>query len=624
MESLRAASFRTLLRVLLLGLGLVFLLIVMKLHHVQVSGDRDLLVKAEVQTLRPLHRFGTSASELPLRGRILDARGRVLAASFYEHDLVVDPTRFADLQVTRGSKETEEAYVARRRQFRAERLLATLQVLQAAYVAAGLPFEEDFVRNCLQTDRTGEGKRRYHTVLFRGLNPDAHRKLLHVFGEAGRRERAFPSSVLHFEARLVRSYPMGSSCAQVVGIVGQTESDDRNCGRTGLEYFLDEPLTGGTGFIPAQVDGRGREWVGDFDTWLRPGEPADIALTIDASLQAACEQILLRSQAQHEAAGATAVILDVKSGHILAAITVPSADPANLSKDGAKHLNLGAVTQVYEPGSIIKPILVSYARDLGLLSWEETWDCGGSSGQKRFGYRTVREFRANPAPLQTAEVLIRSSNVGSVHIGMERLGIDGMQEAFARFQIFRPLDQILYPSALAGYLDAAQAKRLYDAGPSWPMGYGFTLSPLAMARMYLPFASGGELVQPTLVASVNRGDVSQTPTPARHRALARHVADETLRVLIRVVEEGTGKALKGMPWSVAAKTGTPKDTKTGLYSPVVCAIAPAHAPEIVVTVMHHGVTGAGGKPYTGGAVSGPVAREIIESTLTYLRTPRDR
>jgi cell division protein FtsI/penicillin-binding protein 2 len=76
---------------------------------------------------------------------------------------------------------------------------------------------------------------------------------------------------------------------------------------------------------------------------------------------------------------------------------------------------------------------------------------------------------------------------------------------------------------------------------------------------------------------------------------------------------------------VAAKSGTPKDTKTGaFYYPVVCAIAPATSPEIVVTVMHHGVRPRPGKPYTGGSVSGPVAKEIIEKTLTYLRVPGDR
>jgi cell division protein FtsI/penicillin-binding protein 2 len=143
--------------------------------------------------------------------------------------------------------------------------------------------------------------------------------------------------------------------------------------------------------------------------------------------------------------------------------------------------------------------------------------------------------------------------------------------------------------------------------------------------MYTAFATGGEVIQPSLVRSIERGDERIVPPIARHRVLKQEVAHEVLSVLARVVEEGTGKSMKGLPWTVAAKTGTPKDTKTGaFYNPVVCAIAPATSPEIVVTVMHHGVRPRPGKPYTGGSVSGPVAKEIIEKTLTYLRVPGDR
>lgn len=623
-RSLRASSRRGLIRALVLGMACFFAIVLVRLQQIQVFPGEDLRSGAASQLRRPAHKVGTDLAELPRRGRILDRNGRVLAASYYEYDFTVDPFELHTVRTPRGSKESVEAYEARVEALRRKRVAASLDVVDAALASLGRLVDRVSLRTVLSTPARADGVRIRHAILAKGLTPVEMRSLDGALRGASKSLAAFRHSCFGYSPRVKRVYPEGKSCVQIVGMVGETREDSRLLGRTGLEFHLDRVLLGTEGALGSLSGGAGREFLRSDEAWLRPGAPADVELTIDSVLQDLCVRVLVKSMEAAGATSASAVMLDARSGEILAAVTVPVPDPSNLTAECASRLLCGAFTGVFEPGSIIKPVLYGYARDTGAIEWEETWDCGGASGGARFGYRNVREFSRNPAPLSTRDALIRSSNVASVRIGLERLGIEGMQEAFRAFRLVEPLKDTLYLDALAGYVSEEQAKRLYDAGVSWPQGYALTVSPLAMARMYMPFASEGMAIQPVLVRAIRRNGEVLRPSPRRQRAIRAEVAREVLHVLHGAVEEGTGKALKGLPFQVAAKTGTPQVTGTERHNPVICAIAPVQHPEVVLTVIHNNVVKGSRAVYTGGAVSGPAAREILDAAYKHLQIQEAR
>jgi cell division protein FtsI (penicillin-binding protein 3) len=441
-------------------------------------------------------------------------------------------------------------------------------------------------------------------------------------------ERLHPAGV-RYEPRLKRSYPLGGTMVQVVGLVGEAQDDGpgRVAGRTGLELWLDQVLEGRRGALFGQRDGRGKGFLlGEADLVV-PTPGTDVVLTLDARIQEFCLEVLAASVEESRAESASAVVLDAHTGEILACASYPTADPDRLGEPGAepRNLNLAAVLDLYEPGSIIKPLIVAWGLQTKTISMDEPWDCGGSKGYHFFGPRRVREFLANPGPLTTEGVLIKSSNVGATRIGFERLGVERLWEAFARFGLAGRLP-VTFPYVPRCRHTRPEDMRRSGYSPlmtavSFCQGYEIMLSPLAMARMYLPLANDGLLMEPRLLAQV--GD-QRIPDPPAVRVIDADVAWSVRQTLRRAVEEGTGRRLQGLPWSVAAKTGTPEITGTLLHNPVVCAIAPASAPRIVVAVVHHKVLKRGPGTYTGGAVSGPPARSIIEKTLRYLRVEADQ
>jgi cell division protein FtsI (penicillin-binding protein 3) len=560
------------------------------------------------------------AAELPGRARIVDRHGVVLAESWYSHDLVLNAK-----DLVRPRDEDELEFGAR---FAASVVLAALGDAGVAHRVADV--RRAVYEGVLHRDKW--------IRVVRDLDPRQRRRVGDFLSRACRhgadpnRKARLWSSGIRFDARLERTYPQGAATAQVVGMVGETTRDapERVAGRSGIELLADRVLTGRPGVLRTERDSAG---TGLMPRWFvqRPVRTgADVVLTIDARIQGICVDALAKSTPEHRAKSGSAIVLDARSGDVLAAASWPTVDPEALRSGhgSAKALRLPALVDRYEPGSIIKPVIVAWGLQEKAISLQETWDCGGNQGYRMFGRRRVREFHTNLEPLSTERVLIRSSNIGSVRIGWGRLGIDRLWGAFAAWGLAGRIS-VAYPGVpRASYFTRAHMSRPgYDrlnTGISFCQGYALVLTPLGMARMYLPFANGGEISEPTLLREIRNGLDTTEPT-RRRRVIRPDVAHDVLRVLQRVVEEGTGRALKDLPWTVAAKTGTPEITKDrALHNPVIAAIAPVTAPEIVVVVVHHEVRKRSGRPYTGGKVSGPVAKEIIAKTLEYLRVEHDR
>ncbi|MAB89936.1 MAG: hypothetical protein CMJ90_10815 [Planctomycetes bacterium] len=611
---------------LMIALAAVFLILVCRLYwlHVLPHPERLRVVSAETsrpQGSRPIHLM----FEQPYRGRILDRKGRVLAQSWYAHDVVID------------GKEIVAAGTVEERREAAERASALVRTVLAD---AGVPCDpRDVHRRVLRAVTMGEP----YEVLARGLDPDHRRRFIDRLRQSLRPSAQaegkprLRAAGLRTVPRLRRTYPWGGITSQIVGVVGESEHDaeERIAGRTGFELMAEGVLSGRPGFLRAERDSAGRRLMPEWAVQEKIVRGGDVVLTLDAEIQDICMDALSRSVTERKAERGIAVVLDVRTGDILAAASYPTASPDLSAGESARHLNAFAIMDLYEPGSVIKPIIVSWGLETRRLRLDASWDCGGGDGAHHFvngrHRRLVREYRANPGALTTEQVVIKSSNIGSVRILMD-LGLEAVWEAFGSYELAGQI-KLAYPYTerarytTPGMVANNPSYNALDTACSFGQGYEIMLSPLGMARMYLPFARDGSMPQVSLVKEIIRGPkrVTRPTLPSPRRVVGEDVAQQMRQVLTRVVEEGTGKVLRGMDWSAAAKTGTPKVTRTGHYNPVVCTFAPASKPEIVVSVVHKNVTPRlTGGAYTGGKVSGPVAREIVTRTLNYLQVPSDQ
>lgn len=606
----RGGGFATSVRTVGIFVGGVFAVLLIRLWSVQVLTAPKTISKAEAQSRRAEIRAGTTLAEKVPRAPILDRQGRILARSWFEHDLVLDVA-----QVVAGRSGAARYEAATR----------AADGLEAAVVGAGAaPEHADLRAAVVRALGTGpKGGPAQWLRVARNLDPRQRRIVREALERAGIRG-------FSFEDRVVRSYPFGACAAQVVGFVGEDAGDGpgRIAGRAGIEKQLDRVLDGTPGAFVGERDKDGREflpaWI--LDRGIRPG--AAVVLTIDAEIQRICMEVLEQAVAKSRAEAASAVVLSARTGEVLAAASWPTADPADLDGADLTDLNLRAFIDLYEPGSTVKPMLIGWALQQKAVSWQTTVDCGGPDGVEFFGARKVEEYIANPRPLTTEGVLIKSSNVGACRIAYERLGIRGMYDALESFRVAgRPAIEYPIPGPCRYTARTRGEQGGVWTGCSFPQGYEIMLSPLGLARVFLAFARRGAIVEPSLVRELRTADGVIAPPPhepeREFQALDPEIAGALLGVLERVVEEGTARQARSAKWSIGGKTGTPKITGTNWYNPVFCGIAPVRDrdPEIVVVLQQHKVVGRGAGTYSGGAMSAPFASQIIERTLTLLGIP---
>jgi len=618
-------------------LAVVFIALIFRLYWIQVLPQQHRNDAVAGQTQRspsdPL-----LMTERGGRGGIFDRESRTLAATWYAHDLVVDGK---ELLAIRSPDPQDATAVARAAALRRAGAAHASKVLIAALSDAGVDVTTSGA-DIIARLEDAVVRRHSYGVLVRGIDPAVRRRVIERLRQGLRpaeRPRGVPAVRLagfRMVARLRRTYPWGGTTSQIVGVVGEADGDlqGRIAGRTGFEYMADGVLSGVAGRIRSERDSLGNGLLAKWHVQAPVRQGAEVVLTIDAEIQGICMRALEESVTLRRCKRGSAVVLDARTGEILAAATWPTASPDLSGDSSATDLRSAAIQDLYEPGSIIKPIYLAWGLQNRAFTLDERWDCGGVGGFHVFRdgrrRRLVREYRANPGLLTTEEVITKSSNIGAVRILKDRMTLDSAWDAFDRFGLANYI-ALAYPYQERGrYTTRALVEKhpsysALNTACSFGQGYELTLTPVGMARMYLAFAGDGEIVEPTMVKEIRQGDRVERPQPRRRRVLTPATALRMREVLERVVEDGTAKVLKNDRWTVAAKTGTPKATGKNYYNPVICAIAPARRPEIVVTVIHHDVRPElTGGPYAGGKVSGPVAKEIVERTLDYLQVPSDR
>jgi cell division protein FtsI (penicillin-binding protein 3) len=408
-----------------------------------------------------------------------------------------------------------------------------------------------------------------------------------------------------------RIYPQGAIGSHVLGYAGLD-----NRGLAGVEKQLDPILSGQAGNETIVRDPSGR--LIDVLRGNDVEQGQDVTLTIDHVLQSRTETVLDRVVSKWRARSATAILLDIRSGGLLAMANAPGFDANQFAQVSSDWSRNRAVTDTFEPGSTFKVVTVAAALAERLVGPQTRFTLAPSI---KLYDRVIREdARDHTETMSVAQILSRSSNVGLVRLA-QGLGKKRLDEWIRRFGFGRRTG-IEYPGETRGIVHPREEWSGTTIG-NIPIGQGIAVTPVQMAAAYGAIANDGVWVQPHLV---DRVEGSGRVEPKERPVLSEATAQQLTGMLRGVVEEGSGTTAQIPGYRVAGKTGTAaKPEPTGGYSDTryvasFVGFAPAKHPELVVLVTVDEPRGA----IWGGVVAAPPFAEIMEFALQYLEVAPDR
>lgn len=409
---------------------------------------------------------------------------------------------------------------------------------------------------------------------------------------------------------LQREYKRYYPAAEVTShLLGFTNIDD--IGQEGLELTYDAVLTGRSGLKRMVRDSRGNFVEGG--ELIQPAKAGEnIQLSIDLRLQHLSYQALKNAVNEHNAKAGTAVVLDIETGEVLAMVNQPAFNPNNRSRLKASDFRNRAVTDLFEPGSTVKPFTVASAIKSGKYDQESIINT--HPGVYRVSGHPIRDFR-DYGEIDLATLIQKSSNIAASKIALD-LDPQSLWQDFARFGLGEATGAY-FPGEAMGTMPDPQSWRRLDIA-TMGFGYGLSTSALQLARAYAVLANGGILKPVTFVKS--------NETPKGRRVFSADIMQQVLAMMESVVETGgTATRAAVANYRVAGKTGTAKKATSGgyadkRYQSVFAGIIPASAPRLAMVVM---VDEPRGEEYYGGAVAAPVFSEVMTGAMRLLNIAPD-
>jgi cell division protein FtsI (penicillin-binding protein 3) len=499
------------------------------------------------------------------RGRVLDRNEQVLAMS----------TQVSAIVAEARPSRTEAKARANPRDIGAEKL-SPAQIRQLADL---LDMDHREVARKIPEQR-GRG------YLKRQVAPDVAERIL-----------ALKLPGIRAEPEYRRYYPHGEVSAHVVGFTGMDDN-----GLEGIELSMNRPLTGQEGSRRVITDAR-RNVVEDVETLKPPRDGGDVRLSIDTRLQFLAHSRLKQAVAEHKARAGSAVVLDSRTGEVLALANWPTYNPNNRAQLSGPPLRNRAFTDTYEPGSTIKPFIAAMALDAGRYSFETSIDC---TGKLHFGRYAIGDAHPHGV-LSVAEVIQKSSNVGVAKIAAQ-FKPEEMWRVYDQLGFGSPL-KLGFPGEAAGRLrNPASWKPVEQATMSY--GHGMSVTLMQMARAYMVLARDGDLIP----LSLTRVD---TPPINGLQVFSAQTAREVRRMLeLAAGPGGTAPKAQIPGYRVAGKTGTAHKLEGGTYANKYIAsfvgFAPVSDPRYIVAVM---IDEPSNGMYYGGQVAAPVFSDIMNATL---------
>lgn len=463
--------------------------------------------------------------------------------------------------------------------------VSSAQISQLAQIV-GLPAQE--VKSKL-TDTSRE-----FVYLKRQLPPEQAAKVVKL---------DIPGISLQREYR--RYYPGGEVTSHLIGF---TDVDDN--GQEGIELALQGRLGGKAGTQQVIKDRRGYI-VEDVASLRAPKAGGDVALSIDSKIQSLAFREIKQAVEKSKAKGGSIVVLDAKTGEVLALANWPSYNPNNRDKPGVSVLRNHAVTDEYEPGSTMKPFTIATALEAGKIKPGTVINTAG--GVLTVNGRTIHDTHPENS-LTVAQIIQKSSNVGTAKIALS-LPPETLWRGFSESG-FGSQTGSEFPGEAEGKLrDFKTWRPIEQATMSY--GNGISVNLLQLARAYTVFANNGELKTISLLKQ-------ETPTIGV-KVFSEATVQEVRSMMEMVVRPGgTAPLAQITGYRVAGKTGTAHKLENGKYINRYVAsfigLAPASNPRLIVAVM---INEPGGRDYYGGEVAAPVFSSVMGSSLRLLGVPND-
>lgn len=535
-------------------------IVVAKLVYVQLIKHDHYESRAQKQQERTL-------SLLPVRGSILDARGRILAESVTAESIYADPQAVADRRAV------------------ANRLASVKGLrLNSKEIEAKLRSDSGFVWIARQVP----------------LEVTAEVRRLGING-------------VDFIEEHRRAYPRNTLAANVIGYVGVDGE-----GLAGVEHSFNGYVRGRVGRVTVLRDARRGMYLVGGEGANRAINGHDVVLTIDAVIQYVAERSLAKAVARYGATAGSAIVMDARNGAILAMASVPTFDPNRFGEFSPSVWRNRNVQDIYEPGSTFKIVAAAAGLEERVVTPSQILDCG--DGFIRIGNIEIHEHNEVKYGLMTFEdVMVHSSNVGLIRVAFS-VGEQKLYNYIRRFG-FGERTGISLPGEAVGLLRRTSRWSQVSAA-SISIGQEIGVTPLQIVRALGTIANGGVRVEPRIVDRVVDAEGKTIYEPPR-REPVRVVSDRTAalvnEMLKGVVSRGTGLRAAMTDHIVAGKTGTAQKAVRGGYS-VDKFIAsfggyvPADRPRLVILVV---VDEPKGEQY-GGVIAAPVFKEISEAALRYL------
>lgn len=543
------------LGVILAGFGLVLLVLVGRALDLHVLDREFLQNQGDARYLRdvsiPAH-----------RGMITDRHGEPLAVSTPVDSVWANPSKLAAVR-------DRWPELARRLDMDLPRLTELIDTRQ----------EREFI------------------YLRRHMEPDQARRVMDL---------QIPGLALQREYR--RYYPTGEVTAHILGF---TNIDD--IGQEGVELGLEEQLRGVPGIKRVLKDRLGQV-IDDVESVREPSPGRDIALSIDRRIQYLTYRELKAAVQHHGAKSASAVVLDATSGEVLAMVNQPAFNPNNREDRTSSRTRNRAVTDVFEPGSTMKPFTVAAGLASGRFRSETIIDT--HPGFLSLAGYTIRDHH-NYGRIDLPTLIQKSSNVGASRIAMS-LEPQRLWDVFHGVG-FGISTGSRFPGEAVGSLKPYKAWYPVEQA-TLSYGYGLSVTALQLTRAYSVLANGG-VMRPVSFVRLGRDEA-----PAGEQVLPQKEVDQVLKMLEKVVQQGgTGTAAQVAGYHVAGKTGTVRRAANGgyaqdSYTALFAGMAPANRPRLVMIVK---IDDPSAGEYYGGSVSAPVFSKVMDGALRLLNVPPD-
>ncbi len=595
---------------LLLFLAAAFAGLGYRLVDLQVIRHDELAARGEQLTQQKFW-------QAPRRGDILDANGNILATSIATKNISADPALVGNYQ----------PMVAQ--------ALAPLLNLNPNELARKLtPQITRNPRGELVTNGL------HYVRLAKNISPETWLRVTSLmsgltFGldekKLTRAEKGFYRNLrehaVFLEPDQKRTYPNQALAAQVIGFPAVEEKKVNGriftqiVGCDGVEAIMQKQLSGVAGWRLTETDRARRELVSLRDEEVVARDGLNVVLTIDVAVQHILEQALAEAVQKHSPKGITGIVMRPRTGEILAMVSLPNFDP-NQPNTITPETKNRIITDVVEPGSTFKIVVVSGALNNGTVKLTDSFDC--EHGHFAYAGRVLHDHEAY-GMLTVKDIIMKSSNIGAAKIGI-KLGEQNLYD-YAWNYGFGHGTGITLPGEVRGILNKVKDWSKVSIAQI-PMGHGIAVTRLQMVYAMAAIANDGWLMHPLIISRLQErdGSVVQRYAPERVRQVISPTASRQMIEALKsvVTRDGTapGAALKN--YVVAGKTGTAQKAENGGYASgkyvsSFIGFLPADNPELCISV----VMDEPKEGYYGGRVCGPVFKDIAERCASYLNIPPD-